>query len=93
MFAELARQAKGVALAEVVSAVPLTDADRQLVASWLEHHIGGSVEIHDRVDPEIIGGILARVGDRLIDSSVRGRLEALRRQLEGGGGTYGRSFV
>jgi F-type H+-transporting ATPase subunit delta len=82
-FADLVRQAKGNELAEVTTAVPLNDADRQSVAAWLTRYLGHAVEVRYGVDPEIIGGVVARVGDQLIDGSVRSRLEALRRTLAG----------
>lgn len=80
-FAERMRQQRGIELAEVTTATELNEEDRQLVARWLGGYLGRTVELQNHVDPEIIGGVVARVGDRLIDGSVRGRLEALRRQL------------
>jgi F-type H+-transporting ATPase subunit delta len=82
-FADLVRRDKGIELAEVTTAVPLNDADRQGVAAWLTRYLGHAVEVRYNLDSEIIGGVVARVGDQLIDGSVRGRLEALRRTLAG----------
>ena len=82
-FSDLVRRDKGIELAEVTTAVPLSDAERQGVAQWLTRYLGRAVEVRYEVDPEIIGGVVARVGDQLIDGSVRGRLEALRRTLAG----------
>jgi F0F1-type ATP synthase delta subunit len=42
---------------------------------------GPNLEFQFRVDPEILGGVVIRVGDKLIDDSVRGRIEALRQSL------------
>jgi F-type H+-transporting ATPase subunit delta len=80
-FAQLVREDKGIELAEVTTAITLTDADRQNIVRWLTSYLGRSVEVRYKVDPEIIGGVVARVGDQLIDGSVRGRLEALRKAL------------
>jgi F-type H+-transporting ATPase subunit delta len=80
-FADLVREEKGVALAEVTTAVPLQEPDRQGIARWLTAYLGRSVEVRYTVDPEIIGGVVARVGDQLNDGSVKGRLEALRKAL------------
>ncbi|HZT05913.1 MAG TPA: ATP synthase F1 subunit delta [Chloroflexota bacterium] len=80
-FADLARAQKGIALADVTSAVPLAAPDQQYVEGWLARYLGRPVETRFSVDPEIIGGVVARVGDQLIDASVRGRLETLRKQL------------
>ncbi|MEX0763099.1 MAG: ATP synthase F1 subunit delta [Dehalococcoidia bacterium] len=80
-FGELADEKNGIARAEVVTAVPLDDARRDRVISDLSDMVGKKVEIVERVDPGILGGIVARVGDRLIDGSVRTRLRSLRREL------------
>ncbi len=45
---------------------------------------GGRIELEQEVDPSLLGGLVVRVGDRLIDGSVRGRLERLRNQLVSG---------
>jgi F-type H+-transporting ATPase subunit delta len=76
-YGELANAAHGVVSAEVVSAVPLKDAQRQALAGAL----GGSVELRSRVDPGLVGGLLVRVGGTTYDGSVRTRLAALRRRL------------
>ena len=80
-FATLARKQRGIEVADVTSAIPLGEADRAYVAQWLQRNLGQTIELHTQVDAEIIGGIVARVGDELIDASVRGKLETLRRTL------------
>jgi F-type H+-transporting ATPase subunit delta len=83
---DLINQRRGIITAEVTTAVAL-DADMQrLVAERLAAYLNRApdkVTISSRVDPAIIGGVVARVGDRLIDDSVRGRLERLRSTLAG----------
>ena len=83
---ELVDHQRGIITAEVTTAIPL-DADMQrVVAGRLAAHLGHQPEkitIRSRVDSSIIGGVVARVGDRVIDDSVRGRLERLRRTLAG----------
>jgi F-type H+-transporting ATPase subunit delta len=72
---------RGVAVARVTTAVPL-DADQQaLVGTRLAARFGKQVTIETNVDPSILGGVVAQVGDEVIDGSVRGRLERLRRSL------------
>jgi F-type H+-transporting ATPase subunit delta len=82
-FNERVRAYRGIELASVTTAIPLEEQDRQLITQWLSARRGRNVEIEERVDPEIIGGVVARVGDQLIDASIRGRLEALRRRIRG----------
>lgn len=71
----------GKKLAEVRSAVELDDATIQRLAAALEKQTGTAVEIRTMVDPSIMGGIVARVGDTVIDGSVRSRLDSLRQAL------------
>ncbi|HZR99553.1 MAG TPA: F0F1 ATP synthase subunit delta [Chloroflexota bacterium] len=80
-YRELLNRARGIAVADVVTAVPLDEASRAQLASRLERYVGQKVEMQTSVDPSIIGGVVVRVGDTLLDGSVRGRLEALRRRL------------
>ncbi|HEV7666524.1 MAG TPA: F0F1 ATP synthase subunit delta [Chloroflexota bacterium] len=84
---ELINAQRGIITADVTTAIPL-DADMQrLVAQRLGAYFSrdpDKVEIRGHVDPNIIGGVVARVGDRLIDDSIRGRLERLRRTLAAG---------
>jgi F-type H+-transporting ATPase subunit delta len=82
-FNERSRAYRGIELATVTTAIPLEEADRRMITQWLAARIGRTVEIEEHVDPEIIGGVVARVGDQLIDASVRGQLEQLRRRLRG----------
>jgi len=78
---ELVNRARGIATARVTTAVPLDAAAQELLAERLGRYLGQQVELETTVDPSIIGGVIARVGDLLLDGSVRGRLEALRRRL------------
>jgi F-type H+-transporting ATPase subunit delta len=77
--------ARGVAAATVTSATALGQADVEAVRRWVEGMTGATVRIDAIVDPMLIGGLTVQVGDRLIDASVRGRLERLRSQLAAGG--------
>lgn len=80
-FAGLVRAHKGIELAEVTTALELSEDERRLVAQRLAARVGKNVDLRTRVDPAIIGGVVARVGDQLFDGSVRGRLQALKRRL------------
>ena len=72
---------QGIAVGEVTTAVPLGPEELELVRQRLKGVLGKEVEIRAVVDPEIIGGIVARVGDQLIDGSVIGQLRKLRERL------------
>jgi len=68
-------------VAEVRSAVPLTDDQRDRLTKALEDATGKQVEVKVVVDPSVLGGIVAQVGDTVIDGSVRRRLEQLKNAL------------
>ena len=80
-FAALLRRERGVALAEVRTALPLEEAQRTAVTDRLGELTGDEIEINEVVDESLIGGITVRIGDRLYDASVRNRLERLRARL------------
>jgi F-type H+-transporting ATPase subunit delta len=73
----------GVEHVEVITALPLSDEDRERISSQFREITGHKVAIDARVDPSIVGGIKAKIGDTLIDGSIRNRLEALRKSLTG----------
>lgn len=76
---------QGVELAEVVTAVPLEAGEEALLAQRLERLTGKKVKLALRTDSAILGGLVARMGDRLLDGSVRSRLHALKKSLAAGG--------
>jgi len=67
--------------ATVTSARPLSSEHLKAVSRRVEEMMSASVSMTPRVDPALIGGLTLQVGDRLIDGSVRGRLERLRERL------------
>ena len=71
----------GIERAEVVSAVELDDEQRSAILRVIEEIVGTEVRLTTRVEPEVLGGIIARVGDRVIDGSVRARLRDMRRRI------------
>ena len=82
LFGEMADEYRGIARAAVTTAVPLDDAQRERVALGLASMVGRSeVKITENVDPEIIGGVEAKVGDHLIDGSTRTQLNLMRDSL------------
>lgn len=72
------RAIKGIVLAEVTSAVALTDAQTQSIRDRVQGMTGSnSVEIATNIDPEIIGGVIIKVGSQVIDSSLRAEIRRL----------------
>ncbi len=69
------------ASAEVTSAVPLTDSEQSTIKQDVLAKVGEQATVTFRVDPTILGGLVLRVGDKVLDSSVAGQLEELRQSL------------
>ena len=83
-YGRLADEAAGRRRAEVVSASPLNDAQRQRLRGALASRTGGEVELDERVDPSLLGGAIAKVGDLVFDGSLRTQLSQLRASLTRG---------
>ncbi len=71
-------------LAHVRSAVALTEEERATLEQTLSKRFGGSLDAEYEVDPTLIGGVVVRVGDEVIDGSLSGKLSALRDRLHAG---------
>jgi F-type H+-transporting ATPase subunit delta len=69
-------------VAEVTSAIRLDDGQRRRLGRALSRATGRDVDVHVMVDPGVLGGVRSRVGDRVIDGTVRARLRQLRDTLE-----------
>lgn len=82
-YQELLDKEKGISHATVTSAVPLTPDELRAVQQKVEQMTGGTVIVQTEVDESILGGLIVRIGDRLIDGSTRSRLLALRQRLAG----------
>jgi F-type H+-transporting ATPase subunit delta len=83
-FIRLDERRQGIVHANATSAAPLTDLEVKALTARLEQMTGGRIALETDVDAALLGGLIVRVGDRLIDGSVRGRLERLRNQLTSG---------
>ena len=81
-FERLAAEDRGVVSAEVVTAMPLTDAQAKALAAALRTALGKDPEIETLVDPAILGGLKVRVGSRLYDASLKSRLDSLKFALK-----------
>jgi F-type H+-transporting ATPase subunit delta len=73
----------GIVRAEVITAVPLGDKDRKRLSDRFAGMVGHEVIIEARVDPSIVGGFRAKIGDTLIDGSIKNTLDSLRKILVG----------
>lgn len=82
-YERLMNEYHGIQTAEVITAVPLDDRDIRKLTENLGALVGKKVVLKPKVDPNILGGIVARVGGRLLDGSTRSKLLALRRELVG----------
>ncbi len=68
--------------AEVVSALPLTSEEQKTISGELSAKLGGDASVNFNVDPKLLGGLLVRVGDKVVDGSVAGQISDLRSSLE-----------
>jgi F-type H+-transporting ATPase subunit delta len=80
-FLELSAAERQRDVAEVRSAVPLDDRLRDRLAEALSSAVGKEVEVKVVVDPSVLGGVVARIGDTVIDGTIRHRLEELKERI------------
>lgn len=71
----------GIEHAEVATAIPLDEASQQRLSQELGQALGKKVTVIAKVDPVLIGGMIVKIGDKVIDGSLKARLENLRRGL------------
>jgi F-type H+-transporting ATPase subunit delta len=72
---------KGIEKATVVSAVPISDENMKAITEKLERLTGKSIEMTSKIDKTILGGVTVRIGDRVIDGSLKSRLEDVKEDL------------
>lgn len=72
---------RGIERAEVTTAIPLSEDDKTQIRNRLSAITGKQMAITTRVDPEVIGGVVARFGGKLLDGSTRSKLEALKKEI------------
>jgi ATP synthase F1 delta subunit len=75
------REAEQLLSVELTTAVPVGDDEADRLRGRIAEASGKDVTLRRRVDPAVVGGIVLRIGDQLIDASVRGRLDGLRLAL------------
>lgn len=82
-FAALVAEKRGIVMAEVTSAHPLTDVQEQALRARLIEAGYGQVNIAKRVDPSLLGGLIVKIGARLYDTSLKSRLQRLQYAMKG----------
>jgi F-type H+-transporting ATPase subunit delta len=84
-FQEMLRELNRVALAEVTTAVQLSDAQAETLKQKVQHLTNcHSVELAVKINPDLIGGVIVKVGSQIIDASIRGQLRRLATSLSAG---------
>lgn len=82
-YAQMLAAEKNEVAAEVVSAVPLGAADLATLKKSIAAFVGQNVTVETRVDPALLGGVIVRVGSRMLDASLRSKLKQLEQTLKG----------
>lgn len=80
-FLGLAREARGQVKATVTSAIPLTQEQLAQIKANLETSMSKTIELETVIDKSIIGGLILHVGDKVVDGSIKGKLNGLKSQL------------
>ncbi|MBC7325220.1 MAG: ATP synthase F1 subunit delta, partial [Moorella sp. (in: Bacteria)] len=80
-FTEMANRARNLVEVQVTSAVELEKEEKKKLTEVMEKVTGKKVRAEYFVDPSLIGGVVVRVGDRVIDGSIRTRLASMREHL------------
>lgn len=81
-FKKLANRSRNIVSASVTSAVELNDEERGRIDQILARLTGKKVDVSYRVDPSLIGGVVLRIGDKVVDGSVKTRLATLKERLK-----------
>lgn len=84
-YQRTSEEARQVSIADVTTAVPLSDALRAKMLAQLEKTAGRKVVMHESVDGSIIGGVVVRMGGKIMDGSVKSKLVKMREQMAGRG--------
>ncbi len=72
---------KNIQVAEVTTTYPLDEVQRRKMNTLVEKTTGKRVELHEKIDPKLLGGFVLKIGDRQIDESVKGKLQRIQQQL------------
>jgi len=80
-YQQLLNSYRGIETAEVFTATNLDEKDKQRLAEHLSAIVGKKVALKTEVEPGLIGGVIAKIGGKLLDGSTRSKLEALRKEM------------
>ena len=84
-FRAILADRRGQATAQVTSAAPLTPAQTTSLIDALKKSVGRNVDIVSKVDPSILGGLIVKIGSRMVDSSLKSKLQRLKLAMKGVG--------
>lgn len=84
-FKQMAAEGRGEIAAQVTSAIALTAAQRKALSESLKEKLGSKVTLSETVDPSILGGLVVKVGSRMIDTSLKTKLNALKYAMKEAG--------
>ncbi len=84
-FRAIASRERGEVSADVATAHALSDAQMQTLKETLKASVGKDVQIHAKVDPSLLGGLVVKIGSRMIDNSLKTKLNALKVAMKGTG--------
>jgi F-type H+-transporting ATPase subunit delta len=70
-------------VAQVISALPLSDEEEEEILKFLQTQFGSDLKLATLIDPQILGGLVIKVGDQVIDKSLAGKLKEIKERLEG----------
>ena len=84
-FRQILAERRGEATAQVTSAVPLSDSQTASLIEALKKSVGRKIDIVSKVDPSILGGLIVKVGSRMVDSSLKSKLQRLKLAMKGVG--------
>ena len=76
---------RGEMTAEVTSAAKLSDKQLATLEATLKRSVGGEVSVNEKVDPDVLGGLVVKLGSRMVDSSLNTKLQQLRLAMRGVG--------
>jgi F-type H+-transporting ATPase subunit delta len=82
-FRAILAERRGQATAHVTSAAPLNDGQTASLIEALKRAIGRNVDVVSKVDPSILGGLIVKVGSRMVDSSIKSKLQRLKLAMKG----------